>query len=146
MVNDERIIVLTADLGYGMFDNMQEDFPDRFINVGAREQLMLDMAIGLSYQGYIPFCYSITPFLLYRPFETIRTYIDHESINVKLIGGGRDKDYLHDGFSHDATDDLDMLAAMTNLTIRKPYSNTNSIQDLDSCIQQEGPWYINLKR
>jgi transketolase len=49
--------------------------------------------------------YSITPFVLYRPFEWIRNYLDHEKIPVKLVGGGRDKDYGYLGFSHWAEED-----------------------------------------
>ena len=62
--------------------------------------LMVGMGIGMAMEGKIPICYSMTPFVLYRPFELIRTYIDHENITVKLIGAGRDKDYDWLGFSH----------------------------------------------
>lgn len=100
MEKDERIWLLTADLGYGMLDQIRDDFPDRFVNVGASEQAMIGAGVGLALSGKIPFCYSITTFLLYRPFEWIRNYINHEQIPVMLIGSGFRDDYKHDGISH----------------------------------------------
>src|SRR3989344_3555766 len=100
MLKNKNIWVVTGDLGYGMWDRIRDDFPDRYLNVGASEQAMMGIAIGLALEGKIPFTYSITTFLLYRPFETIRNYINYEKIPVKLVGAGRDKNYLHDGISH----------------------------------------------
>ena len=93
MSRDERIVLITGDLGYGLWDRIRIDYPDRFYNVGSAEQLMVGTACGFAMEGMKPLCYSITPFLLYRPFELIRNYLDHEEIPVKLIGGGRDDDY-----------------------------------------------------
>ncbi len=104
MEKDSNIFFLTGDLGFGLADSIMKDFPDRAINCGASEQCMLDMACGLALEGKIPFVYTITPFLIYRGFETLRTYVNHEVINIKLIGSGRDADYAHDGWSHDASD------------------------------------------
>ena len=62
------IFALTGDLGFGGFDKIQQDLPKQFVNCGAAEQTMLDMACGLAVGGKIPVCYSITTFLLYRGF------------------------------------------------------------------------------
>lgn len=147
MKRDENIFLLFGDLGYGMFDEHREKYPDRCINTGASEQSMLDIACGLSYQGAIPVVYSITPFLLYRPFETIRTYINEEKIPVKLIGGGRDKDYQHDGFSHDASDDKDIIFTQRNILTYWPEKNDKVSKEFVEKILYNGkPTYVNLKR
>jgi transketolase len=65
MRKNDKIFVLTGDLGYGLFDDLKKEFPDRFVNVGSCEQLMVGMAVGMSYEGMIPICYSITPFVIY---------------------------------------------------------------------------------
>src|SRR5690242_17443014 len=100
MKQNPKIWAITGDLGYIGFDKIRDEFPDRFINTGAAEVAMMDIAIGLALGGVVPVVYSITPFLLYRPFESLRTYINHEKIPVVMIGSGRDSDYEHDGFSH----------------------------------------------
>ena len=69
MKQNEDIILLVGDVGYKVFDHLREEFPSRVINPGASEQLMMGMAAGLAMDGKIPVCYSITPFVLYRPFD-----------------------------------------------------------------------------
>ena len=75
MSTNKDIVVLTGDLGYGLWDRIKIDYPDRFFNFGSSEQLMLGAACGMAMEGKIPVVYSITPFLLYRPFEFIRNYV-----------------------------------------------------------------------
>ena len=65
MRQNEDIILLVGDVGYKVFDHLREECPDRVINPGAAEQLMIGMAAGLAMDGKIPVCYSITPFVLY---------------------------------------------------------------------------------
>ena len=144
MAVNPDIYLITADLGYGILDKIKEDYPDRFFNVGAAEVAMVSIAVGLALSGKVPFCYSITPFLLFRPFETIRTYISHEKIPVILIGSGRGNDYEHDGFSHYAGDDdilmrLPHIYSIRNLPELKPGA-------VKSIIEMKMPVYLNLKR
>ena len=146
MKDNDKIVVLTADLGFGQFDAIKKDFPERFYNVGAAEQAMLGIAIGLALEGKIPFCYSITPFLLFRPFETIRNYIDHENIPVKLIGGGRYSDYKHDGFSHYAGDDKRFLRNFKNIVSYWPEHKEDIPNILSEVLSNNKPSYINLTR
>src|SRR4030042_6614103 len=92
MCENPNVFVVTADLGFGMFDKIRRDFPERFINTNAAETAATGLAVGLALEDKVPFLYSITPFLIYRPFELIRNYINYENIPVKLIGSGRDFD------------------------------------------------------
>lgn len=144
MRKNDKIFVLTGDLGYGLFDDLKKEFPDRFVNVGSCEQLMIGTAVGMSYEGWIPVCYSITPFVLYRPFEFIRNYLNHERANVKLVGGGRDKDYHTLGFSHQAEDDIEIMKTLKNIKLFKPDEVTNEI--VMDFLYNDTPSYINLVR
>jgi transketolase len=143
---DPSILLITADLGYGLFDNIKEKYPNNFINCGASEQLMIGLCVGAAYEGKKPIAYSITPFLLYRPVELLRNYVNKEKLNIKLIGSGRDKDYSHDGFSHWAEEDKDvMLNSFKNIKSYWPEMD-NITQILDEVFDNEGPYYVNLKR
>ena len=146
MIEDPNIRVVTADLGFGILDQIRNAFPDRFYNVGAAEQLMIGVAVGMANEGVIPVCYSMSSFLLYRPFELLRNYVNHERIPVKLIGSGRDYDYSDDGISHWAHDDEQVLAALPNIKLYKP----ESIEDLENIWQEflfsTEPAYLNLRR
>lgn len=138
------IFVVTGDLGYMGFDRIRDDFSDRFLNTGAAEVAMMDIGIGLALEGKIPIVYSITPFLLYRPFESLRTYINHEKIPVIMIGSGRDDNYKHDGFSHFAGDDAQFMWNLPNITSRWPENNEDMRKELLEAIINPKPTYINL--
>lgn len=114
------------------------------MNVGSSEQLMIGIAIGLAESGFIPVVYSITPFLLYRPFEMIRNYVNKENINVKLVGIGRDKDYFHDGFTHWGEDDLTIMKSFNNIKLYKPSKLTDILFEEFLCTSN--PAYLNLTR
>lgn len=144
MATDSRIFLITADLGYGILDDIRRDFPDRAVNVGSCEQLMIGTAVGLANSGFVPVCYSITPFLLYRPFEMIRNYVNHEKLNVKLVGSGRDKDYAHDGITHWAEDDLAIMKCLSNISLFKPKELTEDV--FKTFLFSDKPTYLNLSR
>jgi len=146
MDQDPRIWLLSGDLGFGVLDAARNSHPDRFCNVGAAEQLMLGTAVGLAHSGMIPVCYSITPFVIFRPYEYLRNYLDHELCPVKLVGAGRGQDYGHLGFSHWADDAGRALDVFPNIQQFLP----ESVVDLDIQWQQYlysgKPAYLNLRR
>lgn len=146
MQKDDRIWVVTGDLGYGMWDKIKADFPKRFLNVGAAEQSMVGVGVGLALGGKIPVLYSITTFLLYRPFETIRNYINNEKIPVKLIGSGRDRDYAHDGMSHWAEEDRRVMAILGNIKSVWPETKEEIPGLVEKMLADNSGWYINLRR
>jgi len=143
---NERIWLVTGDLGYGVWDKVKQDFPDRFLNTGAAEQAMMGVGVGLALEGKIPFVYSITPFLLYRPFETIRNYIHYEKIPVKLIGSGRGHDYHNEGISHWADEDKKIMKVLDGIESHWPETNDELAVLFKKMCQDEKPWYVNLKR
>jgi transketolase len=146
MIINPNIRVITADLGFGILDNIRNAYPDRFYNVGAAEQLMIGVAVGMAENGLTPVCYSMSSFLLYRPFEFLRNYVDYEKINIKLLGSGRDKDYSHDGISHWAHDDEKVLQALPNLEVYKPGSLEELNTNFNQWINSNKPGYLNLTR
>lgn len=146
MIKNPNIWVVTGDLGYKMFDFIRRDFPDRFINVGAAEQSMIGIAIGLALRNKIPFVYSITPFLIYRPFEALRNYLHYENIPIKLVGGGRGQDYKHDGISHWADEDKEIMSILKNIQSRWPEEKEEIPALIKEMVNINKPWYINLRR
>lgn len=146
MLENDAIYLLLGDLGYGIFDKHREKFPDRVINCGASEVAMMGMAVGLAQSGKIPFVYSITPFLLYRPFEVIRNYINQEQIPVKLIGSGRNTDYSTEGFSHHAEDDRKIVLNFKNINSFWPETKEAVPSLIKIALKYSEPYYINLKK
>ena len=135
MAADDRIVLLTADIGFGVLDSLRLRFPERVINIGSSE----------SYAGKIVVCYTITPFLLYRPFEMLRNYVNYEKVPIKLVGCGRDKDYPHDGITHWAEDDETIVrAAFPNIGFHKPEELTREC--VKGVLYSASPEYLNVRR
>jgi len=154
MCDNPDIWVVAADLGYGFFDKIRRDFPDRFVNPGAAEQAAVGIGIGLAESGKIPFVYSITTFLLYRPFELIRNYINEQKIPVKLVGSGRDHDYVHDGPSHWSNDapllfktgDLHQIPIFENVKNYWPDTKEEIPEVLRQLVFNKQPSFVSLRR
>jgi transketolase len=146
MKKNKKIYLITGDLGYKMWDKIRKDFPDRFINAGASEQAMMGIAVGLALENKIPFVYSITTFLLYRPFETIRNYINFEKIPVRLVGSGRGRDYSHDGITHWPEEEKQIFAIFKNIKPLWPESLSEIQSIVKKMVKINKPWYISLRR
>ena len=146
MAVNKDIYLITGDLGYGLWDKVKDTYPDRFYNVGSAEMAMMGMGIGLAMDGKIPYVYSITPFAIYRPFEMIRNYVDHEKIPVNIIGGGRDRDYGYLGFSHWSEDDKRIMQCFEDVVKFHPTSDVELKVAFQLSLQKKFPMYINLKR
>lgn len=160
MIDNKKIWLIVGDLGYGVFDKIKSTFPKRFLNTGASEQAATGICVGLALEGLIPFFYSITTFLLYRPFETIRNYVNHEQIPVRLVGSGRDKDYAHDGFSHWSEDaeklfqgwgDAGQLSKDDRAIFHKIKPLWPEVKEkiptlVKQMVKEDKPWFISLRR
>lgn len=146
MQKNPDIILLTADLGYKIFDLHFKDFPDRCINAGAAEQCAMGAAIGLALLGKIPFVYSITSFLLYRPFEWLRNFVNHENIPVRLVGSGLDNDYAHDGITHQTFDAKAVLGLFPNIESYFPSEKAQVPVALSGMISHNEPSFLCLRR
>ena len=82
--------------------------------------------------------------MIYRPFELLRNYLDHENIPVKLVGGGRNKDYGYLGFSHWAEEDIKVLSTLKNIKLFKPKKLKNKM--CKDFLYNYKPSYLNLSR
>ena len=110
---DKKIILLTADLGYRVFENIKNNFPKQFINVGVAEANMVGVAAGLAANGFKLYIYSITPFITSRVLEQIKLSICYDDFNVKIIGVGGGYNYGAQGISHHSIE----AVSYTHLTL-----------------------------
>jgi len=146
MTIDTNMVLISMDLGYGMWDKIRDDYPKRFYNVGASEQAGMDIAVGMALSGKKVFVYSITTFLLYRAFETLRTYVNYEKIPLRLVGSGRDKDYAHDGISHWSEDAKQILDTLPNIKQYFPTDKNEIPLIVEKMVEDDSPAFISLIR
>jgi len=146
MSENGNIYFISVGLGWPRLEEFQKNFPNRYIQTEASEQSALDIAVGLAYSGKTPVVYTITPFYL-RAFETIRTYINHENLNIIMVGVGRDDDYSkHDGFSHDASDIEYILKTQHNVFQYYPNTIIEMKQAFTIALTIKGPNFISIRK
>lgn len=143
---DERIVLLTGDLGFKIFDNFQKRFPKRFYNVGIAESNMIGMAAGLAHSGLKPYCYSIVPFATLRCLEQIRDDVCYNNKDVKIVGYGAGFTYGFNGPTHWGVDDIGALRSIPNIVICSPASTEETSMVIRETYEDNQPTYIRLGR
>lgn len=141
---DDRVMLLTADLGFGVVESYAQRFPDRFLNVGVAEQSMIGVASGLAEAGYIPFIYSIAPFALLRPYEFLRNLAVHERRPVRFVGVGGGFEYGPAGPTHHALEDVAVTRAHPGLMVIAPADHEQARSALRATWDAAGPIYYRL--
>ncbi len=106
---DNSLILITGDLGFGVFNEYRKNFPDQFINVGIAEQNMAGVATGMALEGFKVFIYSIGNFSTLRCLEQIRNDACYHEANVNVVSIGGGFSYGQLGMSHHATEDLTIM-------------------------------------
>lgn len=141
---DPRIILLTGDLGFHVFDEFIARFGKRYINVGIAEAQMVCAAAGLAMEGFRPFVYSIASFMTGRPFEHIRVSICYPGLPVVVVGAGGGYCYATSGVTHHAPDDLGLMAMLPGMTVTAP-GDPNEVKSLlPQLAALDGPSYIRI--
>lgn len=143
---NDRIMLLCADLGYNVVNKYMEKFPDRFVNVGIAEQNMASVAAGLALEGNIVFTYSIGNFPTLRCIEQIRNDICYHNVDVKILAVGGGFAYGDLGMSHHATEDIAMMKALPNMRVYVPADDVEAVACLEEAISIKGPAYIRMAR
>jgi transketolase len=140
---DEKIVLIIGDFGYGVTDEFKSRFPDRFFNFGICEQAMISVAAGMALEGLKPYVYTITPFLIERPFEQIKLDVDIQKANVKLIGYA---DYPEQGPTHCEIDAEHLMSLFKNIDSYFPKDAAETEKALMQSYRSDRPAFISLKK
>lgn len=143
---DDRIIILTGDLGFGVLENFATKFPNRFINVGIAEQNMTSVAAGLALEGNLVFTYSIGNFPTMRCLEQIRNDVCYHNANVKILSLGGGFAYASLGMSHHATEDIAIMRSLPNMRVFVPADVSEALSCLREAYKHDGPAFIRMAR
>lgn len=141
------IIVLDADLAKAtMSVRFKEAYPDRFFDVGISEGDLIDTAAGLSTTGKIPFACTFAVFAAGRAFEQIRNSVAYPRLNVKICGSHGGVQVGKDGATHQAVEDLAIMAAVPNMVVLNPGDGVEMEAAVRAMVDYDGPVYIRLGR
>lgn len=143
---DDRIMLITGDLGFGVLNDFAQRFPKQFLNAGVAEQNMTMLATGLAMEGRVVFTYSIGNFPTLRPLEFIRNDACYHQANVKVVCIGGGFSYGQLGISHHATEDLSILRALPNMTVVAPGDDFETREATTALAATPGTCYLRLDR
>ena len=146
MARDERIVLVTGDLGFGVLRPVKEQYPDRIVNAGIAEQSMVGLAAGLASTGRKVVVYSIGNFPTLRPLEQIRNDCAYHGLNVKIICVGGGFVYGSLGMSHHATEDMAVMRAIPEITCFTPGDPAETEAVVPVMFATEGTCYLRLGR
>lgn len=141
---DERIVLLTGDLGFTVLEPFADRFPDRFFNLGVAEQNMVGVATGLAEAGFIPYVYSIATFASMRAYEFIRNGPVQHNLPVRIVGVGGGFDYGPNGLSHYALEDVALMRTQPGMCVLAPAEPEQVRSALPIVQALDGPVYIRL--
>lgn len=140
----ENQVFLTGDLGYNALEKIQELFGNQFINAGVAEQNMVTVAAGLAYQGFLPWVYSIAPFVTLRPFEQIRNDVCLHDLPVKIVANGGGYGYGIMGSTHHNPEDIGIMRLLPNMKILIPLHDNDVDDVVKIALDDKHPTYIRL--
>lgn len=142
--HDPKVLLLTGDHGYALFDSFRKECPAQYINAGIAEQNMVGMAAGLARMGFKPFVYGLAAFIPVRVVEQIKLDIAHDNLPVVLLGDGAGFVYSHLGTSHQSTEDIACTRAIPNLTILSPADRFEQTLCMEWAYECKGPVYMRM--
>jgi transketolase len=141
---DDRVVLMTGDLGFMALEPFRDRFPDRFFNMGVAEQNMIGVATGMADAGFIPFCYSIVPFAVFRPYEFIRNGPVLHGLPVRIVGMGGGFEYGTAGPTHYGIEDVGVMRLLQDMAVVAPADSEQAATAVTALTQWPGPAYLRL--
>jgi len=139
-------MLLTGDLGFQVFDEFQELYGPRYVNVGVAEAQLICISAGLALEGWSPVAYSIASFATGRAFEQIRVSVAYPGLPVVIVGAGGGYTYSPSGPTHHAPDDLSLMMSLPGMIVVAPGDPEEVTQLFPQFLKQSGPSYFRVGR
>ena len=141
---DERIVLLSGDIGNRLFDDLKARCPGRFFNCGVAEANMIGVAAGMAMSGLRPVCYTITPFITYRCMEQIRIDVCYHHQPVIIVGTGAGLSYASLGATHHSCEEMGMLRLLPGLAVIAPADAVEVRGALKAALKHPHPVYLRI--
>lgn len=145
-LDDDKICALVADISpAGSMIEFRKNNPNKFINCGVAEQVMIGIAAGLAMEGFKPFCYTISTFSLFRPYEMIRVDLCYQNLPVTIIGMGAGLVYSTLGVTHQTYEDIAVTTALPNMQVLAPCDPLEVEKATEWCAKKSNsPVYMRI--
>jgi transketolase len=143
-VTDDRVVLLSGDIGNRLFDTFRDRCPGRYFNCGVAEANMISVAAGMAMNGLRPIAYTITPFITTRCLEQIRVDICYHDVPVTIVGVGAGLSYASLGPTHHSCEDIALLRALPNMAVVCPGDAVEVRLAIRAGLQRTSGMYVRL--
>lgn len=145
--NHKDLVGLTADLAKSTkIGILEENYPDRFFNMGIAEQNLFGVAAGMASVGLTPFVSTFAVFASMRALDQVHTDICYQNLNVKIIGTHAGLSFGQAGSTHHCTEDIGIMRTLANITVIVPADGTETAKAVQAAYHTKGPMYIRINR
>lgn len=141
---DPRLAVVLADISDDMFTEARKAHPDRVINVGIREQLLIGTAGGLALAGLRPVAHTYAPFLIERAFEQVKLDFEHQGTSGVLVSVGASYDWAEGSFTHFSPRDVALFDTLPGWRVFVPGHAAEVPPLLDRAVRADEGVYLRL--
>ena len=117
---DESVALVYAEISGQFFGDVERRHPDRVVNVGIREQLLVNVGAGMALAGMRPIVHTFGSFLVERGFEQIKLGFGHQDVGGVLVGSGGSFDISSAGRTHQVPGDVALLDTLPGISIHAP--------------------------
>ena len=142
---DSRVVVVNADLSATCRNKgFVEQFPDRAFNMGIAEQTLVSFATGLASEGFLPYAFSMAPFLSMRACEQCRTDVAYGNQNVRLMSVYSGVSGGISGATHWGMEDCGIMTSIPGITVFEVSDASQAKKLMDFTLNFSGPVYIRI--
>jgi transketolase len=146
MENHKDMVIVTADMGFSVFEDIQKRFPDRFFNTGITEQASVSFAAGMALSGYTVYFYAQAAFSTMRCFEQVRLDVAYNHLNVKIIGTNAGFSLNQLGASHFSVEDVALMRLLPDMTVFTPGDPSEMELAMNKSYEIDGPTYLRFTK
>lgn len=140
---NDKVVIVNADLmGTSRNKGFYEKYPTRSFNVGIAEQNLVSFSAGLAHEGFIPYAFTMAPFITMRALEQCRDDVAYGNLNVRLIGNYAGYSSGVSGATHCALEDCAIMSSVANMTVLEPSDPNQVCKMLEASLSYKGPIYL----
>lgn len=141
---DSRLAVVLAEISADRFRDAAQRHPDRVVNVGIREQLLVGVGGGLALTGLRPVIHTFASFLVERPFEQLKLDLGHQGVGGVLVSANGSYDWPAGGYTHMSPGDVALLDTLDGWTVHVPGHPDEAETLLRHAVAAENKVYLRL--
>jgi len=141
---DDSVALVYAEISGQYFGHVEREHPDRVVNVGIREQLLVNVGAGLALTGMRPIVHTFASFLVERAFEPVKLGFGHQDVGGVLVGSGGSYDIASGGRTHQSPGDLALLDTLPSISLHTPGTATEVDNALRLTVAGSGLHYVRV--